>query len=145
MGTKMTAMADGTPTRGRHYEIWVLLLLTLANGVVAFDRLTVAYLAPYIVADLALSNAQLGLLAAALSGATSGIAVFAGFLEPFHELLHRHEIWILIVSAALVVAGGALEALARRGVHTHGFPWLFLVSVFSFLINVAIVVAHRAV
>lgn len=87
----------------------------------------------------------LAMLAAALSGATSGIAALAGFVEPFHDLLHRHEIWILVVSAALVAAGGALEAAARRGPHTHGFPWLFLVSVFSFLINVAIVVAHRAV
>ncbi len=66
--------------RNRRYEITLLLVLTLANGVVAFDRLTVAYLAPYIVADLGISNAQLGLLAAALSGAIALSAFFGGRL-----------------------------------------------------------------
>lgn len=66
--------------RNRRYEITLLLVLTLANGVVAFDRLTVAYLAPYIVADLGISNAQLGLLAAALSGAIALSALFGGRL-----------------------------------------------------------------
>lgn len=84
------------------------------------------------------------MLAAALSGATSGIAVLAGRFEPLHDFLHQHEIWILALSAALVVGGGALEALARRRAHSHGFPWLFSISVLCFLINVAIIVAHRA-
>lgn len=74
-------MAEQTPApRNRRYEITLLLVLTLANGVVAFDRLTVAYLAPYIVADLGISNAQLGLLAAALSGAIALSAFFGGRL-----------------------------------------------------------------
>ena len=61
-------MATIAAPRDRGYELTLLLLLTLANGVVAFDRLTVAFLAPYIVSDLGLSNAQVGLLAGALSG-----------------------------------------------------------------------------
>jgi len=86
----------------------------------------------------------LAMLAAAISGATSGAAMLAGVLEPVHALLHAHEVWILAASAALVVAGGALEAVARRGPHRHGFPWLFAFSVGCFLVNVAIIVAHRA-
>lgn len=86
----------------------------------------------------------LAMLAAAVSGATSGIALLSDFFEPFHHLLHQHELWIMAVSAGLVVIGGALEVWARRGAHQHGFPWLFSLSVLCFLINVAIIVAHRA-
>jgi len=87
----------------------------------------------------------LAMLAAAISGATSGIAALAGAFEPLHAFLHAHEVWILVVSALLVVAGGALEALARRGGHKHSFPWLFALSVGCFLVNVAIIVAHRTI
>lgn len=86
----------------------------------------------------------LALLAAAASSATSGVAVAAEFLETFHDLLHAHEVWILAVSAALVVIGGALEVIARRNVRAQAFPWLFLISVACFLVNVLIVLAHRA-
>jgi len=55
------------PPRGRRYELGLLLVLTLGNGVVGFDRQTVAFLAPYIVDDLGLSNAQVGWTAGALS------------------------------------------------------------------------------
>lgn len=87
----------------------------------------------------------LALLAAALSGATSGITLLADFIEPLHHFLHQHEVWILVVSAGLVVTGAVLELVSRRRPHNHGFPWLFSVSVLCFLANVAIVVAHRAV
>ena len=86
----------------------------------------------------------LAMLAAAVSGATSGIALLGDFFEPFHHLLHQHELWIMAVSAALVVLGAGLEVVARRGPHNHGFPWLFSLSVLCFLVNVAIIVAHRA-
>jgi len=86
----------------------------------------------------------LAMLAAAVSGATSGIALLGDFFEPFHHLLHQYELWIMAVSAGLVIAGGALEVVARREPHSHGFPWLFALSVFCFLANVAIIVAHRA-
>ncbi|MEO6151996.1 MAG: MFS transporter [Croceibacterium sp.] len=45
----------------------LLVVLTLGNGIVGFDRQTVAYLAPFIVKDLGLTNAQVGLTASALS------------------------------------------------------------------------------
>lgn len=85
----------------------------------------------------------LAMLAAAVSGATSSAALLAGSFEQFHAFLHAHELWILVVSAALVVTGGALEAAARRR-HAHGFPWLFAFSVLCFAANVAIILLHRA-
>lgn len=85
----------------------------------------------------------LAMLAAAVSGATSGIAVLSGYVAPVHRFLHGHEVWILGASAGLVLIGGWLEARARRH-HKHGFPWLFAFSVFCFVANVAIIVAHRA-
>lgn len=87
----------------------------------------------------------LAMVAAAIAGATSGVAVLAGAIEPVHAFLHAHEVWILVVSALLVVTGGGLEVLARRRAHNHGFPWLFAFSVACFVINVAIVVAHRSI
>jgi hypothetical protein len=85
----------------------------------------------------------LAMLAAAVSGATSGIALIANYAEGFHSFLHRYELWVLVLSAALVVTGGWLEVSARR-VHRHGFPWLFSFSVLCFLANLAIILAHRA-
>lgn len=87
----------------------------------------------------------LAMVVAALSGATSGIAVLAGAFDPVHDFLHAHEVWVLGLSAALVVAGGALEALSRRDAHARGFPWLFSISVICFVLNVAIIVAHQAI
>jgi len=87
----------------------------------------------------------LALLAAAVSGATSGVTVLANAFAPVHDFLHQHEVWILAVSAALVVLGGILEAVSRRGAHKHGFPWLFSISVACFLLNVGIILAHRAI
>lgn len=85
----------------------------------------------------------LAILAVAVSGATSGVALFAVYVGQIHHFLHGHELWILAGSAALVVTGGWLEASARRH-HKHGFPWMFAFSVFCFFANVAIIVAHRA-
>lgn len=85
----------------------------------------------------------LAMLAAAVSGAASSAALLSDSFGYLHEFLHAHELWILVVSAALVVTGGALELNARRGGHTHGFPWLFAFSVLCFVANVAIVVIHR--
>lgn len=85
----------------------------------------------------------LAMLAAATAGATSGVAVLAQGFEGIHEFLHRHEIWILALSAALVVSGGILELLARRGRANAGFPWLFAFSALCFAVNLAIIAAHR--
>jgi hypothetical protein len=84
----------------------------------------------------------LAMLAAAASGATSGVALFSDSIGHFHDFLHRYELWVLVISAALVVTGGYLEVSARRH-HRHGFPWLFAFSVACFLANVTIIGLHR--
>jgi hypothetical protein len=86
----------------------------------------------------------LALAAAAVSGATSGIALFSDSVGKLHDFLHQHELWILVISATLVVLGGWLEVSTRRH-HRHGFPWLFSFSAFCFLANVAIILAHRTI
>lgn len=86
------------------------------------------------------------MLAAALSGATSGAALLPSSFSALHALLHTHEIWILVVSAALVTGGGLMEVTARRGPGAaKGFPVMFAVSVACFALNVAIIAAHRAI
>lgn len=88
----------------------------------------------------------LAMAGAALSGAASGIVLVADYTNVFHSFLHAHEIWILVLSAALVITGGALEVLSRRGAPgPRGFPWLFAFSVFCFAANFVIIAAHRGV
>jgi MFS family permease len=66
--------------RHPRYELALLGVLTLGNGIVAFDRQTVAYLTPFIVAEMKLSNGQLGLIAAALSAAIAVSSFFGSQL-----------------------------------------------------------------
>jgi MFS family permease len=94
---------------GKRYELWVLLLLTLANGVVAFDRLTIAYLSPYIVADMGVSNAQLGLLAAALSGAVAISSFFGGRIAD-RTGSRKTLLIVCTIVFSLGSAGGAFAA-----------------------------------
>jgi UDP-N-acetylmuramyl pentapeptide phosphotransferase/UDP-N-acetylglucosamine-1-phosphate transferase len=86
----------------------------------------------------------LAMLAAAVSGVAASITLLADFIAPFHAFMHQHEIWVLLVSALLVAAGGGLEAWARLRPHRHGFPWLFAFSAACLLANVAIIISHRA-
>jgi MFS family permease len=51
----------------RNSMLALMLVLTLGNGIVGFDRQTVAFLAPFIVDDLGLTNEQIGWTASALS------------------------------------------------------------------------------
>ncbi|MEZ5995156.1 MAG: hypothetical protein R3C25_05330 [Hyphomonadaceae bacterium] len=85
----------------------------------------------------------LAMLAVAISGAASGAVLLSETFAKLHSFLHGNEIWILAISALLVASGGWLEFRARRQ-HTHGFPWLFSLSVFCFLANVTILALHRA-
>jgi len=62
------------------YELALLVVLTLGNGIVGFDRQTVAYLTPFIVKEMHLSNGQLGLIAAALSAAIAVSSFFGSQL-----------------------------------------------------------------
>jgi ACS family hexuronate transporter-like MFS transporter len=105
----MATIADTpAPPRDRGYELTLLVLLTLANGVVAFDRLTVAFLAPYIVTDLGLSNAQVGWLAGALSGAIALSSFFGGRLA---DRTGRRKT-ILILCTLLFSLGSGAGGLA---------------------------------
>ena len=85
----------------------------------------------------------LALIAAAASGAAAGSVLLPDIFVQFHEFMHGQEIWILVISAALVGVGGYLEWAARR-THRHGFPWLFALSAACFVANVAIIAVHRA-
>lgn len=85
----------------------------------------------------------LALMAATLTGMTSGVAVFSRSADALHDFVHTYEVAILVASAALVSVGGALELLAWRAGPTRRMPWLFLVSVACFAANVLIVLAHR--
>ncbi|HWL47862.1 MAG TPA: MFS transporter, partial [Sphingomonadaceae bacterium] len=53
--------------RLRTYENGLLLMLSMTNAVVLFDRFSVNYLAPFIVEEFKLSNAQFGMLSSAVS------------------------------------------------------------------------------
>ena len=86
----------------------------------------------------------LAMLAATLSGAASIGALLPDSFEQFHRLLHGYEVWIVGLSAALVTLGAWLEMGARRKHPRQGFPWLFAFSLLCFLINVGVILAHRA-
>lgn len=85
----------------------------------------------------------LAMTVAALAGATSGVTLLSESVAEIHHFLHAHELWILALSAALVLGGGWLEARARGRGHAHGVPWLFLFSVFCFAVNAAVIAIHR--
>lgn len=83
------------------------------------------------------------LLVASLSGAAVGSVLLAGAVGEVHRLVHAYEAWIVAGSAALVGLGAWLELSARRARAGQGFPWLFAFSVLCFLVNLAVVLAHR--
>ena len=84
------------------------------------------------------------MLAAALSGTASAVALLPDSFEKFHDMLHGYELWIVGLSAGLVTLGAWLEVSARRNHPGLGFPWLFAFSVLCFLLNVGVILTHRA-
>lgn len=104
-----------TGRTSRRYELGLLALLSLANGFVALDRLTASYLSPYIVADLGLSNTQLGLLAASLSLA---VAISAFWLGRVADTTGRRKTMFVLATVAFSLFS-ALSGLAA------GFLFLF--------------------
>lgn len=111
-----TPLAGSAVNRSRGYELVVLLVLSLVNGVVALDRLAVNFLSPYIVADLGLSNTQLGLLSSALSGAIAVSGLVMAALADRSGKQKRILVWTLIAFSCL--SGGTGIAI--------GFATLFL-------------------
>jgi hypothetical protein len=65
-------------------------------------------------------------------------------LGKFTTSCTAHELWILAGLGGLVVTGGMAGSEFPAQSSQGGFPWLFAFSVLCFLINVAIIVAHRA-
>jgi MFS family permease len=112
----MATTAAPTPRAGRAYELGLLLLLTFANGVVGLDRLTASFLSPYIVAELHLTNTQLGLLGSSLSLA---IAISAFLLGRVADRTGKRKT-ILIACTIVFSVGSALGGFAS------GFLLLFL-------------------
>lgn len=103
----MSTAAEAGPrpaTRSRSYEIGLLLLLTLSNGVVALDRLIASFVSPYIVADLGLTNTQVGLLAGALSGA---IAISAFTLGRVADVIGRRKLILIVCTIAFSIGSAA--------------------------------------
>ncbi|MFC4257126.1 MFS transporter [Altererythrobacter xixiisoli] len=85
------------------YEFRLLLLLSLTNGVVALERLSASFLSPFLVADFGLTNTQLGLLAAALSGA---VAVSATLFGSFADRDGRKKSILLIATIGFSLIAG---------------------------------------
>lgn len=86
------------------YQIGLLILLTLANGVVAFDRLLVSFLSPYIVESLGLSDTQLALLASALSCSIAFSAFFGGRLA---DRWGRRKMMLIVCTVAFSIGSAA--------------------------------------
>ncbi len=63
------------------YETWMILLLSIAFGVVFFDRNATNYLNPYLVPDLGLNNAQVGMLSSGFSIAWALAGLVGGRLS----------------------------------------------------------------
>lgn len=94
--------------RDRRRELAILALLTCANGVVALDRLTAAYLSPWLVKDLGLNNAQLGWMAGALSLA---VAVSSFVIGRVADRTGKRRL-ILLVCTLVFSFGSAAGGLA---------------------------------
>ena len=97
------------------------------------------------VAVLSLHSVCCGLPALAVTLAALGVSgvSLGGGLTGLHALIHSHELWIVALSATLVVTGGLMELSLRRRHHHSGVPWLFVVSAFCLVANIAIIAVHR--
>lgn len=98
------------------YENTVMVLLALAFGFVFFDRLSLNFLAPFVVPELNLTNTQFGALAAALglTWAVSGYVVGA-----LSDYLGNRKLLlvaaIIVFSACSVISGLANSFLMLLG------------------------------
>ncbi len=63
------------------YETWMIFLLSIAFGVVFFDRNATNYLGPYLVHDLGLNNTQLGMISSGFSAAWAVAGLLGGRLS----------------------------------------------------------------
>jgi hypothetical protein len=96
-------------------------------------------------AVLSLHSICCGLPALAVGLAALGVSGIdlGGALTGLHALIHGHELWILALSAGLVILGGLVEIGLHRS-HAHkGVPWLFVMSACCLVANIAIIAVHR--
>ena len=96
-------------------------------------------------AVLSLHSVCCGLPALAVTLAALGVSGLnlGGTLSGLHALIHGHELWILALSATLVVIGGLMELGLRRSHQHKGIPWLFVMSACCLIANIAIIAVHR--
>src|SRR6185503_14307742 len=94
---------------------------------------------------LSLHSVCCGLPALAVTLAALGVSGInlGGSLSGLHALIHGHELWILALSATLVVVGGVMELSLRRSHQHRGIPWLFIMSGCCLVANIAIIAIHR--
>ena len=90
------------------YENGLVLMMSLMNGIVALDRTAVSLLAPWIVPEFHLNNAQLGMLA---SGLSVTIACSSLLLASLADGTGRRKP-ILIVMLVLFSVFSAMSGLA---------------------------------
>jgi MFS family permease len=99
-------------------ETGILLILAFANGALALDRLAVNFLSPYIVAELSLSNAQLGLLSSAMSFTISGsgllLSAVADRTGKRRQILIAALVLFSLFSASAGLATGFVMLVAAR-------------------------------
>ncbi len=74
--------------------------------------------------------------------ASAATSAAGGFVTQTHAFLHGHELWLIALSAALILGGAWAEWRARQSGHKR-FPVLFALSLACLLANVAIVAVHR--
>jgi len=105
-----SAMATSARPRATIGYQWFLVgLLSCQSGILAFDRGTFAFLAPYVRPDLGLNYTQVGWITSALSmsGAIAGLLV--GGLS---DQLGRRKI-LLVITTVLFSLASVLSAFAR--------------------------------
>ena len=101
------ATAPGSGERvDRGYELRVLVLLGLAFGFAYFDRMALTFLAPFVQADLKLSNEELGW---ANSGLSLTWALGAFLIGRWSDMIGRRKPFLigalLLFSACSVLSG----------------------------------------
>jgi predicted MFS family arabinose efflux permease len=100
---------DAAGESSRRYELIVLITLAAVNGFVALDRLAVNFLSPFIIDELHLNNAQLGLLSSALSVAIAVAGLFGAAMADATGRQRQLLIAMLIV-LSIVSSGSGLAA-----------------------------------
>jgi predicted MFS family arabinose efflux permease len=101
----------GSPAPDSGYELRVVVLLGLAFGFAYFDRMALTFLAPFVQADLSLSNEQLGW---ANSGLSATWALGAFLIGRWSDVIGKRKPFLI----------GALMLFSCCSV-LSGFAWSF--------------------